>query len=293
MKDNEKKPQDNKSEIIKIYFSELPEDLLNRIALEIGFYSVQLFSVTDPYTPEEKAIPFGSGTLITFKSQYYIITAGHVIKSDFFSISDYIGVNISKNTNAFKIKASDLYKGYLWNKSQKLTGPDLGLITIPPDKIGLIMATKNFWNIDKMKEKILDRKFQNFGFWAVCGAPIEKSTSKYLERGYKEIITQHMGPWISGEVEETTHENYDYIEVIFNEDDTPEWPSDFAGLSGGGLWQIPIAKDINSGEYTYDIALFSGTVFAEKYNNSWVEKIRCHGRKSIYTSLDEIVNKLT
>lgn len=63
-----------------------------------------------------------------------------------------------------------------------------------------------------------------------------------------------------------------------------ELPISFGGISGGGVWQVPLLKT-KEGEIQAKEPIFSGVAF---YQTAIVDKkrtIRCHGRRSVYESV--------
>ena len=57
-------------------------------------------------------------------------------------------------------------------------------------------------------------------------------------------------------------------------------PKSFRGMSGGGLWQVPLTRDPR-GEITHEAPLLSGVVFYEEQTQASFN-IKCHGRQSVY-----------
>lgn len=80
-----------------------------------------------------------------------------------------------------------------------------------------------------------------------------------------------------------THERdgYDYFDLVANLE-IPGAPTSFAGMSGGGLWQIRLSK-AESGEMFWDgKRYFRGVAFWESKQPDGRAIIRCHGPKSIF-----------
>ena len=57
-------------------------------------------------------------------------------------------------------------------------------------------------------------------------------------------------------------------------------PKSFKGMSGGGLWQVPLTRDPR-GQITHEAPLLSGVVFYEEQTQASFN-IKCHGRQSVY-----------
>jgi hypothetical protein len=64
-------------------------------------------------------------------------------------------------------------------------------------------------------------------------------------------------------------------------DSSPDIPQSFGGVSGGGLWQIPLIKSLE-GNIEPKEYILSGVVFYETGREGLYQSVRCHGRTSIY-----------
>lgn len=58
-------------------------------------------------------------------------------------------------------------------------------------------------------------------------------------------------------------------------------PRSFGGMSGGGLWQVPVVRDAQ-GQIEHDIPLLSGVVFYQVPTTDAYCGVKSHGRKSVY-----------
>ena len=82
---------------------------------------------------------------------------------------------------------------------------------------------------------------------------------------------------------------YDYLEYLVDPlDSEGPSPESWGGMSGSGLWQIPLRSQGNG--LDFDSPLLSGICFLEKKVNGemW---IRCHGRKSVYEHAYKAIHK--
>lgn len=74
---------------------------------------------------------------------------------------------------------------------------------------------------------------------------------------------------------------YDYCDFDVKHGSSPIIPESFGGVSGAGLWQIPLRKlsdqTIEPIEY-----ILSGVVFYQTDRMGLSRSLRCHGRNSIY-----------
>lgn len=282
MTDKEYKP-------LRMQFNELPIEALKEFETEIGYYSLALIGLRQTGTPEEEIALTASGTLIEFNGTFCVLTAGHVIAKFNEELIDFIGFTIAKYRNSFKINKDSLLMNYKWVRSCDTNGPDLGIIIIPSEYVGRFKAHKNFWNIGLRRNQALSREYRDVCFWALCGAPAIKCSFSEGKSGFKSTLSQHMGPWLSNKIEELSSDGFDYIDVIFDGTPDPDWPQDFCGLSGGGLWQVILEHDENTGKISCRQILLIGVSFYQFFDCPSRSRIRCHGINSIYDKIYEIL----
>lgn len=272
-----------------IQYDEIPLNVRGQIESELGYYSLAMLGLRQSGLPDEEIALAASGTLIEIQGNYYVLTAGHVIEAINRKECDSIGFNISKDTHSLRIDRNSLILKNVWEESRPDQGPDLGLVSLPIEHVGWFQAKKNFWNIELKRTQAVSREYRDLCFWALCGAPFERSSWAMHKRNYKAILSQHMGPWLANKIEESSSHGYDYIDVIFDAKPSEEWPSDFGGLSGGGLWQLVLEKKLSSGKISFKIALLVGMPFYQFIESSARSRIRCHGINSVYDKVQELL----
>jgi len=67
-------------------------------------------------------------------------------------------------------------------------------------------------------------------------------------------------------------------------------PISFAGMSGGGLWQVPLVRDAQ-GHLRSKTPLLSGVVFYQEPTSKSRCGVKCHGRSSVYKVAYEAIGK--
>jgi hypothetical protein len=283
--------QDEKKELIT--FNDLPQSAKTEIDTNISYYSLGLIGVINSGKPTEKISFTGSGSLVTFGGMHYILTAGHVVSALKKYGCDALGFNISRSTIGFRIEVNALNNCFIWNKSPGGNGPDLGLIPLPPDRLGWFKSMKIFWNIDLKSDEAINRECSDDFIWAASGAPFEKATQKYNTRNYKTILTQHMGPWLANRILRHESDDFDYIDMLFEGKPDPGWPNDFSGLSGGGLWHVILYKDPKTNSINLKYLLLSGVAFYQIYRSPQLTIIRCHAEKSTYLKIKELAKEIS
>ena len=74
---------------------------------------------------------------------------------------------------------------------------------------------------------------------------------------------------------------YDYYTFPLTAPPSEDIPANFGGCSGGGLWQVLLAKK-EGGELAVDQTLLQGLVYFQKPPHEGSSGLRCHGPRSIY-----------
>ena len=66
-------------------------------------------------------------------------------------------------------------------------------------------------------------------------------------------------------------------------------PTSFGGVSGGGVWQVPLIRD-RQGDLEADDYILSGVAFYQTKLDGNHRLIRCHGRKTVYEKVPKYLN---
>src|SRR5262249_19131972 len=122
-------------------------------------------------------------------------------------------------------------------------GPDLAVIILPSANLGQIKALKSFYNLGLRRDRVLSTPLENdMGVWFFCGAPDELTVedSPTQEFGRVKVF---WGLGIPGRVSQGYWAGeYDYFEFEVRYGEKSELPTSFKGVSGGGLWQVPLLR---------------------------------------------------
>jgi hypothetical protein len=164
------------------------------------------------------------------------------------------------------------------------------LIVLPKEQIGYLRDEKVFFNVDRRRSRfangfvdlerevwltlgVLGESQEDLGprpgfvgvkgYWAICG----RSTPPM---GYEEG-------------------DFDYLEITVDyRDPQSSLPKSLGGVSGGGVWQIPLRR-LQSGEIEPEECLLSGVAFYQTAIEDGVRFLRCHGRRTVYVRVPEHV----
>ena len=271
---------------------DLPDNLIDSICDHLSHFSVAVLRIfTDDKMEQIKLI--GSGTLVTVNNCPAILTAEHVLKE--LKKSDQLGLltSFKGNPHRYKFSINHIILHKIARGDDDSKGPDLGLIILPESNIGRLKAEKSFFNIDK-RQKRFSKGFikSNRGFWFTVGFPGEFEVDMKSNRGFAAIKGYQGLCGISDISKEYEDQGYDYIEMEIEYDSfNPNLPETFGGVSGSGVWHVPLIKNYE-GNIEADEYILSGVVFYQTELEANHCLIRCHGRKTIYVKIPEYLNSI-
>ena len=231
-------------------------------------------------TPKgEAATLAGSGTLVQADQVYAILTAQHVIKE--LPRKGNLGLVLHGKIGRFVIQAQDLQFVEIASGSPDRDGPDLGAVILSPEIAGSLLAKKSFFNLTKRKDHMLNAPPGiDDGIWLLLGFVAKRTTEKAGTGGY-DLLMSFVEFVLAGVVDPPFERNgHDYFDLLVGFND-PGVPRDFAGMSGGGLWQVSLKKDA-VGQLSYKEAILCGVAFYQGPVEANRSLVRCHGRRSIY-----------
>jgi len=211
----------------------------------------------------------GSGSLVFVTDSHYILTAAHVW--DRLQSTPTLGITVTDNINhKFQIPVPAIFPtvfqpdALAWNE----WGPDLALLRIPPELVGGIQAFQGF-------EHILapPKPFGKVGeTWVAMGVPEElaKLTQTHAEL---QISGRFVAP------NPHTHGQHDYFDFEVDSS-SPEMPTTWGGMSGGGLWKVWLYHSPEDGEINWYSRLM-GVIYWEFPIKNGYRILRAHGHQSI------------
>jgi hypothetical protein len=174
-------------------------------------------------------------------------------------------------------------------------GPDLAFVRLPQSGgfIEELKSKKSFWNLSN--DSVGRIQLANSGevFAAVCGFVDEQTRDGEPESGFNQVKRLQGYAFIGGPTGPRTVNGYDFIDVAGDRTTCPYIPSDFGGVSGGGLWTFSVNRqegDPAGAEKLADLTL-AGVAFYQLERSSDKPVVRSHGPHSVYqTALAQILN---
>jgi hypothetical protein len=267
----------------------LVDDIPHAVKEEIFFalmnYTVGFLLLRDTAHGRDATL-VGSGTLVSIGYTRAILTAHHVIK--ILPRSSRLGIFIGASIEPESIDVGGLTYLEIDRGIDDSVGPDLGAVVLAPPVAGTIAAKKLFYNLASRREQQLQNPPQcREGIWFMHGFAAENTRVKaHPETGYRTTFLYNYG----GIGRPQTFENigrHDYMTVPLDPSSPPPTPKSFGGMSGCGLWQVRLERNME-GKIEHKTPLLSGVVFYQHAANA--SAIRSHGRRSVYGVAYDAIN---
>jgi hypothetical protein len=239
----------------------------------------------------------GSGTLISFGKNDGILTAEHVVNyaadekyrlNTKFGGSQKLRISVAEFPHDISIDVSYLEIETSGARKNNYYGPDLAFIKIPPSPLlRELKARKSFVNIGVRVEERFKNASVNAGCSVVTGFPeIDRVHRMEQSARLGFISTEQLKGYgfITGQVNQEEVDGYDYLDFGVSYEAGNEAPLRFNGVSGGGVWRVPVIRKKGEppGTEYFDKFYLAGVVFFQEeiVNNQC--RLRAHGPKSLY-----------
>lgn len=269
--------------------SDLPEDVCEEIGKLVSDYSVGIVKMRETAVDADAAVG-GSGTCVRVGRQHAILTAGHVLEH--FGMDEDVGLILATRfdpmCHRYVMKAQAVSRVLVAYEHKGAEGPDLGLFLLPEADVAELRARKSFYDLSLHARPILESPSAlDDGAWFMCGFAEELIAETLPERGFDRVKI-FRGPCCIGWAEgESSAAGFDYLDFV------PAaggggLPMDYGGFSGAGLWQTLLERTREGIAKPTEIIL-SGVAFYQSPRTGGGQKLRCHGRRSVYVrTLDRL-----
>lgn len=258
--------------------------LLKEIVTELSRFSVGFVTLVDRHGKEDMILA-GSGTLVQVHDRFGILTADHVLQN---LTGTQVGVILPslgpEAPHRILIHMGNAQKLHIGPATRTASGPDLGVCILHANDVARLETWSVFYNLSKRRERVLQNpRDLNAGGWFLCGAPDEWTTETKPVRAFTKINTFRGFCGAAVVTTERVASEFDYLDVDIAPNGRYEGPSNYQGVSGGGLWQVVLEE--REGQIRIVEYLLSGVAFYQLFENNLPCTIVCHGRRSIYESL--------
>jgi hypothetical protein len=264
----------------ELQIADIPDSLKSDIVRRLADYSVGFLRLED--TPHgQDALLFGSGTLVVIGNTFAILTAHHVIQT--LPRTGRLGIFLCPTFEPHSLDTQGLTYLEIARGSDDSVGPDLGAVFLAPSIAGTIAAKKTFYNLELRREHLLhNAPDSRDGIWFVHGF-VDENTVEQPDTvsGYGFVKFFYSFGGIGRPKSLVQIGDHDYFTFPLDPGAPPPVPKRFGGMSGGGVWQVPLARD-KSGELAYKTPLLSGVAFYQHAVTDAGSALRCHGRASLY-----------
>jgi len=236
--------------------------------------------------------PFGSGTFVKCGDRFGILTAYHVpyntTKPFNFkpNSSDQLGITITKDKTAPVIEMQYLNPYSIGIPVDgNYGGPDMVFLEIlDQSMLGWIKVYRSFWDIPVENGVcMIKQSSSNSGsLWAIAGLPQSMKQELLPGGSFDRLIGLPIQVYFGGIEQRFEAERFDYIELMANYESKDPMPASFVGISGGGLWEIPMSidkKDLKALKFGEPV--LSGVQFRQTPLEGNSRRLRCHGCKSL------------
>lgn len=277
------------SPVEEIPLSELPDRVIEAAKEDLANYSVGFLRYES--TPRgQNVVLLGSGTLVSIGSIRAILTAHHVVS--ILPLTGRLGLILEPTPQQHTVDTQGITYLKIARGMIDVDGPDLGAVVLAPSIAGAIAARKAFYNLERRREQLLTSPpdLQD-GFWFINGFVAEMTAEERGRGGYDLIKAFHNLSGAGGPLEEAiVVGEHDYFAFPVSYGERSVAPKSFAGMSGGGLWQVPLTRNAQ-GQIEHGKPLLSGVVFYQEVISQTSSAVKCHGRQSVYRVAYEAIRE--
>jgi hypothetical protein len=275
--------------IEEMLIGDLPPALLEAIKSDLIMYSVGFvrFKKT-PYGTDY--ILRGSGTLVKVGVTHAVLTAHHVLEE--LPRIGRLGLILSLSSQSHTFDTQGLEYLKIDRGIKDSDGPDIGAVVLAPNIAASIQAKKVFYNLELRRDLLLKTPphFRG-GVWFVNGFIDEETITRRNHDGYDLIKEFHNVSYALGPEPSIIAGYHDYFVLPFSPAGRSVAPKSFGGISGGGLWQVPLKRD-KDGNLYHQPPLLSGVVFYQECDSEGAFAVKCHGRVSVYQVAYDALNRI-
>lgn len=263
--------------------SERGFEAAREIARRLRAYSTVLLKLFIDPRGARRVELIGSGTYVAVGDVVGVLTAQH--SAELLAGEYLLGLTAGREheEHNFTFEPSSISITEVGVPTSEEFGPDLAFIALADgEKVGQIKASKSFLELSQDSQAMLsDPPPIENSLWYACGAPHERLRWDVSETGFADGTLEFMDLCMAGGIDrQFERENYDYIEIDVAQTEG-DIPASFEGMSGGGLWQVPVEP---SGDAAFAAVnhFLAGVIFYQGVSDNGTRFLRCHGPKSIY-----------
>jgi len=257
---------------------ELPDSVFAAISARLSHYTIGFIRLT-PSSQGDQPQLLGSGVLVKADSVHAVLTTAHVLP--LLPTSGKLCVLLEPTPQPHVVDTIGLEYRSVAHGSVDAEGPDLAAVILAPSIASSLAAKKSFYNLDRWRDTALQAPGDvHDGVWAVQGWLNERTQVIENFHTHERTTRFYNFTGLGGPDPSTSRDGYDYFDFVYERTNPDVPPQPWGGVSGGGLWQIPLKRD---GDSITDVkALLRGIAFYQAEQTGAPFSIRCHGIQSVY-----------
>lgn len=264
------------NEIHIVPIPELPRELTSAAHVAIRSYAVSMIATSN----DESDAKTCSGTFVTLNGRSGILTARHVWEKT----RKYSKLILMIGGAPYRVERrfldAEIVPATTSLEPFRADVPDLAFVPLATDMQGTIQARgKVFYSLDRRRGAADFDLYGDDGLWVVVGSP--NALLREVDGAVGSLI------YDTGIEKRFKEGGWDYVLVNMNVEGNPEIPSDFGGMSGGGLWRVKFRMDANRSSFWIEDAsrdvILSGVIFYQTPSPG--RQLIAHGPESIYDLL--------
>jgi hypothetical protein len=268
----------------------LPEVVIEAAARDVADFSIGFLNVKNPPQKSDDVRLLASGTLVSVGAVCAILTAHHVLSV--LPRSGRLGLILSPTAQQHTVDTQGLAFVEIARGRIDSEGPDLGAIVLAPSIASSIGAKKSYYRLDSHRDHLLNSPPHiRDGIWFVNGFVDEWTVEEPDKEGWGLVKGFYNLSGAGGPDHSILAGDHDYFAFPVNYGGRSVAPKSFGGMSGRGLWQVPLTRDAQ-GQIKHKTPLLSGVVFYQEPTIDTYCGVKCHGRRSVYkVAFDAIERK--
>lgn len=219
-----------------------------------------------------------SGVFVNTGGIYGILTANHVavplLNGEKFgiSIAEYPHALWVPNGHFEHVKIGEMPV----DEDERCNGPDLSFIIIrDTNLLGTLKSKMSFCYLDSQDLSIFEKPLEHLA-WGITGCPHK---DRVVSDGGQNVGLYSFAG-MAGFLNRKERNDFDFLQLRMP-CDGEEYPADYEGLSGGGMWAITFKLNTD-GQFEYLRPVLAGISFYQSAPDNGWRIVTGHGFDSIY-----------
>jgi hypothetical protein len=263
-----------------ILLSDIPDESLRVISEQIFRFTSPLLKLYYDPPGVETVDVLGAGTFVKIEETFGLLTAHHVASG--LAEAPALGLVLLEEEDNFHLQQGAFEIIEIATPIDGEIGPDLAFIRLPKESCSRIIGYKDFYSLTENRDELLNNAPPiDHGIWSICGPPKENIRLEDSSKTFDHAITMQLFCGFGGVEIEDSVRGYDYFRMSTEYVPSNGVPRGTKGMSGGGLWQIPITIYPDNRVMARRF-LLSGVNFWRSVDSNGKKYAKSHGRTSLY-----------